>query len=84
MIGTICLGVFATTAVNANGADGLIFGGVAFFGKQVAATLGASVYAFGFTYMMLVLINKFTPVKVSWKDEEMGLDQSIHGEIARD
>lgn len=83
VIGTICLGIFATTTVNANGADGLIHGGYAFFWKEVAATLGASVYAFGFTYIMLVVINKFTPVKVSWRDEEMGLDEAIHGETAR-
>ena len=83
VIGTICLGVFATTVVNANGADGLLLGGAGFFWKQVAATLGASVYAFGFTYLMLMLINKFTRVKVSWKDEQLGLDEALHGEVAR-
>lgn len=83
VIGTICLGIFATTTVNANGADGLIHGGYAFFWKQLAATLGASVYAFGFTYLMLMGINTFTRVKVSWKDEQLGLDEALHGEKAR-
>ena len=35
--GTILLGVFATKAVNPDGADGLLLGNSTFFGKQVAA-----------------------------------------------
>jgi Amt family ammonium transporter len=33
---------------------------------------------------MLVIINWFTPVKVSAEEEEMGLDAAIHGERAYD
>jgi ammonium transporter, Amt family len=33
---------------------------------------------------MLWLINKITPVKVTAKEEEFGLDQSLHGETAYD
>jgi Amt family ammonium transporter len=44
--------------------------------------VGSSVYAFGFTYLALVVINKFTPVKVSKEAEEAGLDSSLHGEQA--
>jgi len=40
------------------------------------------VWAFGFTYAMLRIINLFTPVKVSEMSEELGLDESIHGEHA--
>lgn len=84
VIGTICLGIFASTAINANGADGLIFGNVSFFLKQLVATLLASIYAFAFTYGMLMIINKITPVKVSKEEEELGLDSALHGETARD
>lgn len=52
--------------------------------KEVVAVLGASAYAFLFTYVMLALINFITPVKVSEADEVLGLDESIHGEKAYD
>lgn len=87
VIGTIMLGIFATKAVNDAGADGWYYGGIEgakFFGKELVAILVSSVYAFVFTYGMLKVINFITPVKVSWEEEELGLDQAIHGEIARD
>jgi Amt family ammonium transporter len=84
VLGTILLGVFATKAVNAAGADGLILGGGAFFGKQILAVAGASVYAFLFTYVMLVIINYITPVKVPESVEMEGLDAALHGERAYD
>lgn len=84
VLGTILLGVFAAKAVNPSGADGLIFGGSAFFGKQIIAVAGAAVYAFLFTYIMLVIINYITPVKVSEVVEKEGLDAALHGERAYD
>jgi len=81
-LGTILLGVFASKSINASGANGLIYGNFAFFGKQVAASLIAAVYAFVFTYAMLYIINKFVRVRVSEKEEEVGLDQSIFEEVA--
>jgi len=84
VFGTILLGVFASKMVNASGADGLIYGGGMFFFKQVVAVVTASAYAFIFTYLMLIIINKITPVKVSEEEEKLGLDQSLHGEKAYD
>ena len=84
VLGTIMLGVFATTTINPAGADGLVFGGTAFFAKEVVAVLGASAYAFLFTYLMLILINYITRVKVPEDQEEMGLDAALHGERAYD
>lgn len=84
VLGTILLGIFATKSINPNGADGLIFGGVGFFMKELVAVIVTSVYAFVFTYLMLVLINKVTRVKVTAAEEEEGLDIAYHGEMARD
>ncbi|MDR0346828.1 MAG: ammonium transporter [Coriobacteriales bacterium] len=84
LIGTILLGVFASVAVNANGANGLIFGGYEFFLHQIVAVFVASVYGFGFTYVMLWLINKVTPVRVTEEQERKGLDLTLHGEQAYD
>ena len=53
-----------------------------FFVKQLAATAISSVWAFVFTYGMLWLIDRITPVKVADGVEETGLDQGLHGESA--
>jgi ammonium transporter, Amt family len=81
LLGVVLLGVFADTAVNANGADGLVHGTAGFLGKQVAAGAGACVYAFVFTYAMLRLIDWVTPVRVG-EEEESGLDAAELGEAA--
>jgi len=83
-IGVICLGLFATTAVNGNGTNGLFYGNASFFFKETIAVLVSGIYAFGFTYGMLYIINKFTPVKVSEDEEKEGLDMTFHGEAAYD
>ncbi len=82
VLGTIGLGVFATTAVNSAGADGLLEGNASFFVKQTVAVLGASGVAFAFTYGMLFVINKITPVRVSEEAEAVGLDTALHSEQA--
>jgi ammonium transporter, Amt family len=82
LLGIISLGVFAELAVNAAGSNGLLLGNTTFFLKELAAVVGSSVYAFGASYAMLWIINKFTPVKVSPEEEENGLDASLHGESA--
>jgi len=82
ILGSILLGLFATVSINANGVNGLLYGNPHFFGVQVVAVAIAAVWAFVFTYIMLVLINKITPVKITSTEEEMGLDISQHGEKA--
>jgi len=82
-LGIILLGVFASLAYNpAAGTDGLLAGNTSFFFKQVVAVLVSSVWAFGFTYAMLWLIDKITPVRVGSEFEGIGLDEAIHGERA--
>jgi Amt family ammonium transporter len=83
VVGVIALGVFATKAVNpAGGADGLLNGGTAFFVKETVTVLGAALYAFAFTYVMLRVIDWVTAVNVTAADEAVGLDQALHGEQA--
>jgi len=82
VLGVICLGILGTKFVNPAGADGLIHGGTMFFLKQTISVVCAAGYAFVFTYVMLFLINMFTPVRTSAEEEEMGLDESVHGETA--
>jgi Amt family ammonium transporter len=51
--------------------------------KECAAILFATSYAFFFTLLLFKIINKFIPVKVTDEDQELGLDLSHHGEVAR-
>jgi Amt family ammonium transporter len=81
-LGTILLGVFAYSHIN--GQSGLLEGNVSFFLKEVAAVAIAAVYAYGFTYLMLILINLISPVKATEEEENLGIDQALHGEKAYD
>ncbi|MDX6545786.1 MAG: ammonium transporter, Amt family, partial [Gaiellales bacterium] len=80
-IGILLLGVFASTSINPSGGVGLIHGSGSFFGKQLVAGVGCSLYAFVFTYVMLKVIDLITPVRVGELDER-GLDEAMHGETA--
>ncbi len=82
MIGIILLGILADKGVNAAGADGLLKGNASFFVIQLVAVVVSSIYAFGFTWLMLKGIDLVTPVRTSESEEETGLDLSLHGEIA--
>lgn len=82
VLGTILLGVFASKAINGSGADGLLNGGGSFFMKEIITVVAAAIYAFIFTYIMLSIINRITPVKVDEQTERLGLDESLHGEKA--
>jgi ammonium transporter, Amt family len=81
-LGIVMLGVLATTAFNPAGTNGLLAGNPEFFVKQLVAVVGSSVWAFGFTYAMLWLIDRATPVRVGAQVEESGLDSGLHGEDA--
>lgn len=81
IIGVTFLGLFATTSVNAGGANGLFYGNPGFFIKEVVAVLFASAYAFIFTYVMLLIIDKFTPIRLTEKEEE-SVDEILLGESA--
>ncbi len=81
-LGIVMLGIFANKQFNPEGANGLLYGDPVFLLKQVTAVVFSSVWAFGFTYAMLRIIDAFTTVKVSEASEEIGLDESLHGEHA--
>jgi Amt family ammonium transporter len=80
-LGVVALGIFATTAVNAGGSDGLLYGNARFFVTEVLAVIIASAYAFFFTYAMLWIIDRFTPIRLTEQEEE-SVDESLHGESA--
>ena len=81
-LGIVLLGIFATTAFNPNGANGLLSGNPSFLLKELAAVALSSIWAFGFTFGMLWLIDRVTRVHVAPGEEELGLDQALHQEEA--
>jgi len=84
VIGTICLGFFANSAINSAVPNGLFFGGDGMLLlKETAAILLAICYAFGFTLLLFRIINKFIPVRATELEQTVGLDIAHHGEVAR-
>jgi Amt family ammonium transporter len=81
-LGIVLCGVFASTAFNPAGVDGLLRGNPHFFFVQLGAVALSSAWAFVFTYAMLWLIDRVTTVKVDEAGEIAGLDQALHGEVA--
>ncbi|NMC26871.1 MAG: ammonium transporter, partial [Syntrophomonadaceae bacterium] len=74
---------FATTAVNAAGADGLFYSGsFEQVGIQRIAVLATYVYAGIATFIILKVLSLFVPLRVSDEEEETGLDITQHGEDA--
>jgi ammonium transporter, Amt family len=80
--GAVATGVFATTAVNAAGFDGLLAGNPGQLVTQIAGVAVVGVYSAVVTGLILFLINLVVPIRVADTDEEAGLDLAQHGEIA--
>jgi Amt family ammonium transporter len=78
--GTIATGLFATVAVNSDGANGLFFGNPGQLGIQAVAVLVTIVFSFVVTYVVAKLLDMSIGLRVSPIEEEVGLDISSHGE----
>jgi Amt family ammonium transporter len=81
-LGTILLGVFASKLWNPAGADGLVAGNAAFFGKQLLAVGVAIGYAVVGTVVLLKVTKALVGLRVSAEEEHDGLDVNLHGEEA--
>jgi Amt family ammonium transporter len=78
--GSIATGLFATAAVN--GVNGLFFGNAGQLVAQLLAVAVVAPFAFFGSYLLLKLVNVFSPLRVSPQAEDAGLDLSEHGEEA--
>ena len=81
IIGALAIGLFATALVNPN-VSGLFYGHPIQLAIQGLAVVVVSVFAFVSSYLLLRLVDLFSPLRVSPKEEEDGLDLSQHGEEA--
>ncbi|MGH3757417.1 ammonium transporter [Actinophytocola sp.] len=83
MLGSLMVGLLATTSVNSAGADGLFYGGgYSLLGKQALAVLVVALYSFCATMGIGVLVGRLIGNRVSPRAEQAGLDLTVHGEAA--
>ncbi len=80
--GALATGLFASKAVNPAGADGLLFGNPRQFIIQLIAVLVTLGYTFIATYIIYKLVDLFVGIRVSEKEELIGLDLTQHRERA--
>jgi Amt family ammonium transporter len=79
-VGSILLGVFATKAWNASGANGLVTGDFTFLGKQVLAVLVTVAFSAVGTLIVLKIVDALVGLRVTSDEEREGLDINLHGE----
>jgi Amt family ammonium transporter len=80
--GALATGIFATTAVNSAGFDGLLYGNPGQLGIQATALAIAIVFSFGVTFVLAKVLHALFGLRVSENEESVGLDISEHGEQA--
>jgi ammonium transporter, Amt family len=80
-VGAILTGFFATKAVNAAGADGLVYGDASLLGKQIISVIITYIFAgLGSFIILTVLKAVLGDLRVKPEAEYQGLDINEHGE----
>jgi len=83
LIGMIMLGLFATTSINAAGANGLLTGGgMHLFTWELIAAAVTAAFSFTVTYVIAKVVDLIMGLRVSDEDEFGGLDLAEHAESA--
>lgn len=80
--GALATGIFASTAVNSAGRNGLFYGNPQQVLIQLAGIATVWAFAFGMTWLIGKLVNVTIGLRVSNDEELVGLDISQHGERA--
>ncbi|ROQ67812.1 ammonium transporter [Streptomyces sp. 840.1] len=84
IVGTLLIGLFATTTMT-GGPEGLLYGGgAAQLGRQAVAVLAVAAYTFLMTYGIGKAIDRLMGLRASADEELTGLDQTLHAESAYD
>ncbi len=82
IIGSLSIGIFASSMINPAGPDGFLFGNAEQFLIQMIGVAVASGLGFGGTLIIMKAIKFLVGVRVSPEVEEDGLDISEHAEAA--
>jgi Amt family ammonium transporter len=78
--GALATGVFASKAVNAAGADGLIYGNPSLVATQAMTVAATWALALGGSFVLLKLVQGLMGLRLTPDQELEGLDLSVHGE----
>jgi ammonium transporter, Amt family len=79
--GALATGVLATTAINSLG-RGLIDGNPGQLAVQFAAVGATIAYAVVATFVIVKVVDLVLGIRVPQREEEVGLDLAVHGEVA--
>ncbi|HID02357.1 MAG TPA: ammonium transporter [Desulfobacterales bacterium] len=79
--GALATGLFASTAANPDGANGLFFGNPGQFPVQAIGAGAAIAYSVALTFIILKVIDLTIGLRVDIEDETQGLDVTSHGEV---
>ncbi len=80
--GALATGLFATTAVNQAGGNGLFFGNMGQVGIQLLSIVATIAFAFVMTVIIYKLVDAIVGMRVKDEDEVRGLDLTQHSEAA--
>jgi Amt family ammonium transporter len=80
--GALATGLFATTAVNSAGADGLFYGNPTQLLKQAVAVAAVALFTAAVTWIILKVVDVTVGLRVPEQEEVLGLDTTTHGEVA--
>jgi ammonium transporter, Amt family len=80
--GALATGLFASTAVNPAGFDGLFYGNPQQLLKQAVAVAAVAAFTAGVTWIILKVIDATIGLRVPEQEEVLGLDTTTHGEVA--
>jgi len=78
--GALATGLFASTKINPDGANGLFFGNPGQLWIQFVSVVATMVFAFIMTLIILKIIDVIIGLRVSEEEEVKGLDISLHNE----
>lgn len=80
--GALATGLFATTLVNPDAANGLFYGNPQQLLIQLVAVVATWVYSGVATYIIFKVLDVIFGARVTQEEEEKGLDWTQHGELA--
>ncbi len=82
MLGALLIGVFANTAFNEAGGDGLLAGGgFGLLGRQAVAVGATLAFSFGLSFVLLKVVDLLVGLRVTEEEELTGLDIAQHEEV---
>ncbi|MBT8486704.1 MAG: ammonium transporter, partial [Phycisphaerae bacterium] len=82
IVGSVLTGVFATTTVNPDGANGVLFGNPELLAVQTLSVLVAAAFAAAGTAAILLIVRGLTGLRTAETATRVGIDLVEHDELA--